>query len=337
MNIRDIARIADVTPGTVSKVLNNYPDIGEATRKHVLEIIEQHQYDPKEKARAKKKEKEHSKIGLIMESVYNPVYSQIEDILSILIHNSGYSVVGFHDNYYVQDKTEKLGEMITALEKEKLSGLFYIGGNFSAVLEEIFLKIPCPTVFIHTVLPYPSGKPTYSSIQVSHYDTALNQMRLLIEGGHQNICAAISSFIDNSVYGLRVQGYEEAVRQRPIDKIAYLETDYQLEKAYRLMREHLQKHPETTAICCVADMIAPALLKAIHDEGRKIGKDIFLLSFDGLEAAEYCVPAVSTFAQPTVEIARFAGQLMTGLIHREKEHQHVTFQPVLMKRDTFDL
>ena len=41
MNIREIARIADVTPGTVSKVLNNYPDVGEATRKHVLEIIEE--------------------------------------------------------------------------------------------------------------------------------------------------------------------------------------------------------------------------------------------------------------------------------------------------------
>ena len=46
MNIRDIARLAGVTPGTVSKVLNNYPDISTATRQHVLQIITENQYDP---------------------------------------------------------------------------------------------------------------------------------------------------------------------------------------------------------------------------------------------------------------------------------------------------
>lgn len=47
MNIRDIARLAGVTPGTVSKVLNNYPDISTATRQHVLQIITENQYDPR--------------------------------------------------------------------------------------------------------------------------------------------------------------------------------------------------------------------------------------------------------------------------------------------------
>ena len=47
MNIRDIARLANVTPGTVSKVLNNYPDISEATRQHVLQIIKENQYTTK--------------------------------------------------------------------------------------------------------------------------------------------------------------------------------------------------------------------------------------------------------------------------------------------------
>ena len=117
MNIREIARIADVTPGTVSKVLNNYPDVGEATRKHVLEIIEEYQYAPKVSPR--RKGKAIPKIGLVTEGVYNPLYSHIEDMLSILIHNSGYLVLGFHDNYHAQDKTEKMTEMIRQLEKRK--------------------------------------------------------------------------------------------------------------------------------------------------------------------------------------------------------------------------
>ena len=75
MNIREIARIADVTPGTVSKVMNNYPDVGEATRKHVLEIIEEYQYAPKVAPR--RKGKAIPKIGLVTEGVYNPLYSHI--------------------------------------------------------------------------------------------------------------------------------------------------------------------------------------------------------------------------------------------------------------------
>ena len=202
MNIREIARIADVTPGTVSKVLNNYPDVGEATRKHVLEIIEEYQYAPKVSPR--RKGKAIPKIGLVTEGVYNPLYSHIEDMLSILIHNSGYLVLGFHDNYHAQDKTEKMTEMIRQLNQEKLSGLIYIGGNFAPVPREVFRQLPCPAIFINTVLPEQEDELTYSSIQVSHFQTAFGQMKSLIDQGHQNICTVISSFIDNSVYGLRV-------------------------------------------------------------------------------------------------------------------------------------
>ena len=52
MNIRDIARLANVTPGTVSKVLNNYPDISETTRQHVLQIIAESKYAPNNSARS---------------------------------------------------------------------------------------------------------------------------------------------------------------------------------------------------------------------------------------------------------------------------------------------
>ena len=55
MNIRDIARLANVTPGTVSKVLNNYPDISEATRQNILKIIEENQYTPRNSARLDRK------------------------------------------------------------------------------------------------------------------------------------------------------------------------------------------------------------------------------------------------------------------------------------------
>ena len=335
MNIRDIARIADVTPGTVSKVLNNYPDVGEATRQHVLKIIEQYQYDPKEKARARKKEQEHPKIGLVVESVYNPLYSHMEDLLSIYIHNAGYIISSFHDNYFVQDKTEKLKELISAFEKEKLKGLIYIGGNFSQVPRELLESLPWPTVFIHSVLPLQTNKLVYSSIQVSHLETAMAQMQYLIDQGHRHICTVISSFIDNSVYGLRVQGYQAVLQKNGLagNLRFFLETDYQYDKTQKAVLRHLQEHPDTTAICCAADAMVPAILRAIHDAGRS-PDSLAIISFDGLDAMQYCVPSITTFAQPVLEMVKYADQLISGLIRKEQTHQSITFQPLLMKRES---
>lgn len=71
MNIRDIARLANVTPGTVSKVLNNYPDISEATRQHVLQIIKENQYTTKNGRAESSNRLLHHVLDLVSENVYN--------------------------------------------------------------------------------------------------------------------------------------------------------------------------------------------------------------------------------------------------------------------------
>ncbi len=331
MNIREIARLADVTPGTVSKVLNNYSDVGEATRKHVLEIIEEYRYEPKTPSR--RKGKDVPKIGLVTEGVYNPLYSHMEDMLSILIHNSGYLVSGFHDNYHSQDKTEKLTEMIRMFEKEKLSGLFYIGGNFSSVSRDVFQQLPCPTIFINTVLPEQADELLYSSVQVSHFQTAFNQMKYLLDQGHEHICAVISSLIDNSVYGVRAQAYRTALQLAGNSAHWFIETDYQYQKTYEGVKAHFLAHPETTAVCCASDTMVPAVLRALRDLDIS-PENVKTLSFDGLESAAYCVPSVTTFAQPINDMVKYSAQLMKGLIAKEQNHQHITFQPLLMRRES---
>ena len=197
MNIRDIARIANVTPGTVSKVLNNYPDISEATRQHVLKIIEENQYNPSANSRSAKSIS--PQIGLVVESVYNGLYNSFEEILSIRLHNANYTILSFHDNFYLQDKQEKFQELTSYINRHKLRGLIYIGGNFEGLSQQQFDALSCPTIFVNTVLPAHMESTAYSSVQVNHFETAFAQMNYLIEKGHTNICTLISSKIDNSV------------------------------------------------------------------------------------------------------------------------------------------
>lgn len=336
MNIRDIARLADVTPGTVSKVLNNYPDISEATKQHVLKIIEEHQYDPKANARSSKNSPENNRIGLVVEGVYNGLYSIMNQMLSIRIHNAGYTIVSFHDNFYVQNKAEKFAELRTKAERDKLCALIYIGGNFEEVPQSDFDAFPCPTIFVNTALPFHVQNNSHSSIQVSHFETAYAQMRYLIDKGHKDICTVFSSDVDNSVYAQRVNGYHAALSRAKLEHNLnyFLESHYRNDVAYTNLLPFLKQHPEITAVCCEADVIIPGILRAIHDAGKIAGKDIEVISFDGLDSMQYIIPSITTFAQPMLDMVNHIDTLLFKLINKEAKHQNVTFTPIFLKRES---
>ena len=338
MNIRDIARIANVTPGTVSKVLNNYPDISEATRQKVLAVIEENQYSPVTGSRNNPSYSTNKKlnIGLIIESVYNHLYIEMEDIISIRFHNAGYTILSFHDNYFSQDKKEKFEELLEYANDHNLSGLVYLGGNFENIPREIFKKLPCPTIFVNTVLPTAYYETNYSSIQSNHFEAGEMQMNQLIKNGHSNIALLISSLIDNSVYGLRLKGYEQALKNAGLEYNLnhIVEGDYTYSKSYQNIKNHLEKHPEISAVCCSADIMVPSLIRAIHDISRTPGKDIEIISFDGLEMLEYCIPAVSSFKQPKTEMVDTIYDLLLGLINKSRNNQHITFKCNLIVRES---
>lgn len=337
MNIRDIARLAGVTPGTVSKVLNNYPDISAATRQHVLKIITENQYDPKANAKGAKAAPESTRICLVVEAVYNEVYEWIERNLSKDLHNAGYCVAGFHDNFYIQEKQEKFNELLSYLERDKISGLVYLGGNYAQLGLQQLKRLPCPAVFINTVLPQGGEGVLYSSLLTNHYTCAEAQMRMLVEGGHQDIATVISSPNDISIYGLRQQAYRTVLTEAGLlhNLHYFLECRYMPDRAYQQLKALLEQHPEITAVCCQADIMLPGVLRAIQDVHRVPGKDVAIISFDGLESSAYSIPSVTTFAQPYKEMTDYAQQLIIGLLKGEREHQCITFNSKYIKRESF--
>lgn len=151
-------------------------------------------------------------------------------------------------------------------------------------------------------------------------------MESLIKNGHSHICMLISSKIDTSVYRLRWQAYEDALSSHGLSTEYLAESGYQCERAYRELTEVLTMHPEITAICSISDIVTPAAIRAIHDLGKIPGKDVHIISFDGMPSMHYCIPSISTFIQPRDEMAGYIYDLLLGLISDEHQHQHITFQ-----------
>lgn len=336
MNIRDIAQLANVTPGTVSKVLNNYPDISDATRQLVLKVIEENKYKPSTCARLQKAYEATPSIGLVLEGVNNGIHESMEEMLSIRLHNGDFTVLKYNDNYFSQDKTEKFQELISYGSRHKLNGMIYFGGNFENVSESVFNSLPCPVVFVNTMLPDNMEETRYSSIQVNHYETAYRQMKYLINKGHKNICTLISSNADTSIYSVRVKAYKDALKDSELTGCLnyIIEGDYTSKRSYDSVLKLLQDRPEITAVCCIADIVAPAVIRAIHDVGKEPGKDVEVISFDGLQSINYCIPSVTTFAQPKADLVICIYDLLMGLIKKERSHQHITFQTKLIPNES---
>lgn len=334
--MRDIARLANVTPGTVSKVINNYPDISEATRQKVLKVIEENEYKPSSGSRTTLNYGTNPVIGFISEGVFNELYSEMEEIALTRFHNASYTILSYHDNYYTQDKEEKFEELLAYAKNNCLKGLIYVGGNFRDIPRESFEKLPCPTVFLNTALPTFFEKSVYSSILCNNYETGKYQMGRLIANGHKNIAIVISSKDDNSNYELRYKAYKDALEENQLASCVdnVVEGRYVYDKTYTATKTFLEEHPEITAIACSADIMAPAILRAAADLKKYAPKDFELISFDGLELLKYTMPSVTTFRQPKQEMMDAAYELLIGLMTGEKQHQHMTFQNELIIRES---
>lgn len=337
MNIRDIAQLANVTPGTVSRVLNHYPDVSEQTRQRVLKIIEENQYTPRNSARQLKMATRLPQICIALEGVTNWISENIETTLLSRFYNADYPTMAIRDNHYGQDKAEKFNELTAYAKRNNLTGLIYIGGNFCEISPQAFQNFPCPIIFVNTYLPASTGTESYSSIQVNHYETAMRQMNSLIEQGHRHICVLITSFNDISIYQVRFDAYREALARHGLSPDHIVEGRYDCVHTYKNLLQCLKSDPQITAVCCGADIMAAPALRAIHDVGRAPGKDIALISFDGMYDLQYYIPSVTTFVQPWQEMANYTYDLLPGLMNGTRQHQHITFQTRLWKNESNDI
>ena len=95
INIKDIAKIAGVGVSTVSRVINNHPDVKEQTRERVLDIIRENNYIPNNSARNLKKNNTNN-IGVLIKGVFNPFFSEMLDSISKRISKAGYSMILEH-------------------------------------------------------------------------------------------------------------------------------------------------------------------------------------------------------------------------------------------------
>ena len=322
MTIKDIARTCNVSISTVSRVLNNHPDVSEAVRQKVLEVVESQGYIPNNSARDLVRSSSDA-IGVVVRGVGNLFFSDLLKTISKEIENRGYTMVLHFIN---SDADEVKAGAILEREK-KLRGLLFLGGRFDYTPTELAL-IGVPYVCCSYTNRFGSLKEEeYSSVSIDDYQAAYNAVNHLIQLGHRKIAAVIPSRTDRSIGEMRYQGYCDALHDAgiPVEESLIVETAvrYDMPTAYSVLNRMLTDGVKFTALFVPSDTMAMAAMKAIGDFGLRVPDDISVIAIDGLQVSEYITPTLTTMVQPAEEMGRKSVRILVDVLEGKGRTKHL--------------
>lgn len=332
MNIRDIARLAGVGVSTVSRVINDHPDVKDETREKILKIIKESNYIPNNSARILKKNNTNN-IGVLVKGVFNPFFAEMINIIGNRINEAGYTMILQQNDYATEDDVDNL---IAFVKEKRLQGIICLGGNFLNINDESFQFLDIPVVLTSVNTLSKESKSKFSSIGIDNVLAAKASIQYLIDKGHRNIGILLGEKNDVGISGLRLEGYKKALEE---NNIPYLEEnvfigDYDYSGAYRVTKEIINNRKDITAIFSISDIMAVGAAKSVIDQGLQVGEDISIMGFDGMDISKYYNPGITTVKQPKKNMANNSIDLLLALLAKKEDHKHIIFETKIIERES---
>ena len=327
-NIKDIAQHCGVAISTVSRVLNDHPDVSEETREKVLHAVKELHYIPNTSARNLVRTTSDT-IALLVKGVNNPFFAKLIKVIEREITRLGYTLELHHMD--TSDDELHVGAQLT--NERKLIGILFLGGRFNYSPEELAL-IHVPSVFCTYTNTFGTlDDSAYSSVAIDDKQAARIAVDTLVSLGHRRIAILADNEDDKSISELRFQGYKDALHANGIAfdpaLVACAGTFSDMGAIYRATSELIERDDSFTAIFAIADLMAIAAIKALTDHGWRVPEDCSVVAIDGLELSEYTLPTLTTLVQPVEDIGLACARTLIDLIETHGDNRQFTFEPQL--------
>ncbi|WP_243385413.1 LacI family DNA-binding transcriptional regulator [Bacillus kexueae] len=311
-NIREIAKRANVSVSTVSRVINHHPYVKEEKRKAVLEAMEQLNYIPNKNAVHLAKGKTN-RVGIVLPMVDHPYYSQLLKAISeeALMHS--YQIVIYQTNYVVEKEMIALHH----LQEKILDGVIYLSRHLSIDVMEEFEPYG-PIVLCEDV-----KHKGISSVSVDHRKAFEMAMDYLYEKGHRKIGICLgrrygtNSQIREGVYRDKLTSWNTSIQEHWI-----LDQCYHFEDGVRIFNTYTQMVQKPTAWVITNDQVAASFAIQCAQNGIHVPKDVALISFDNDPISESL--NLTTIEVPKVTMGKRAFSLfIEKMEHNNVIHDHI--------------
>ncbi|MDQ0113879.1 LacI family transcriptional regulator/LacI family purine nucleotide synthesis repressor [Paenibacillus harenae] len=340
VTVYDIAREANVSVATVSRVLNNTAPVKKSTREKIVELINKYQFQPNALARSLSK-KVTGMIGVILPDITNPFFPEVLAGLEQEARSKGYTFFlcdTVSTNGDSKEQYERESQYLNILLEKQVDGIVIIGGRINLarptkehVNEVIEVSKRVPTVLINGSLP---GHPM-NRVFADEREGAELATQHLIDLGHRDIAFA-GGYRGMSNTLQRIQGYVRTMERNglAVRKEWLLDGGFSVESGKRFMNQLLQMEERPTAIFCANDLVAIGVMKVAYKAGLQVPQDLSLIGFDDIPYAANSIPELTTVSLKGYDVGRGAADMLHQLITKSKASKNTRVRPELIIRET---
>ena len=321
--IVDVARLAGVTPTTVSRVINNRGYISEKTKKRVHEAMDELGYQPNEIARSLTKQKSNT-IGVIVPHISHPYFAKLISNLENEAAKKDYKIILCNS----KEKAEKEKQYLDMCKSNRVAGIIICSGNVESN------KIN--TGGIPVVLLEKNFEEGKLGIQCDNYQGGKLATEHLIECGFKKILH-LSGVIDEE---MPADNREKAF----IDVCSKNEIEYFIKKYdidtynqmnyYDYIKAALNEIEGVDGIFASSDLIAAQVIQVCNEIKIRIPEDIKLVGFDDVDISQLTTPRITTVHQPIKEMARLSIELIDAKYNNIEVNEKTILPIKLIIRDS---
>lgn len=320
ITIYDVAREANVSMATVSRVVNGNPNVKPVTRKKVQEVIERLGYRPNAVARGLASKKTTT-VGVIIPDISNIFFAElargIEDIATMYKYNI---ILSNSD----QNKEKELHLFNTMLGKQ-VDGIVFMGGHITPEHVDEFERSPVPVVLAGSI----EESEKIPSVNIDYEQAAYDSVKEFIGRGHKHIAFVIGPLYEPDITVKKLNGYKRALEDAniPFNEELIIEGDYTYDSGIEAFEKMLELSEKPTAILVGADEMALGVVHGAEDKGYSIPEDFEVITSDNTRLSLMVRPQLTTIVQPLYDIGAVAMRLLTKLMNKEKVSEQKVVLP----------
>lgn len=318
-SIKDVAELAGVGVGTVSRVINNHPAVKSETREKVNAAIKQLNYIPNEVARNFKMQKS-TMVALLLPSIWHPFFSELAYYIEDELDREGYKLMLCNSG----GRPDKELYYLDMLTQNKVAGI--IGITYNDIEDSVSTDIPIISIDRHF------GKKITCVTSDNYTGGRIALKELVIAGAKKVAYLGITDSVYSEVI-LRKKGFIDEAASRGINYIVFEENfevyddDKYFENFFKL-----EEHQDVDGIFANTDMLAAKYIDKAIKYGLQVPEDVKVIGYDGIQDNKLFRPILSTIRQPVEEMARMSVKLLLRKIEGELLEQEIYRIPVMYRR-----
>ena len=330
MTIKDLAAKTGYAVATVSRVLNNHPNVSEKARAVIMEAVEESGFQLN--ANAKQLKQQHAtSILVVVKGTANELFSELLVTIQSRVSETQYPLVVD----YLDEEANEVRRALQLCREKKPLGILFLGGNIQSFRAD-FDKIDVPCVVLTNDMSE-LAFPNLSSVTVDDVEACRCAVDSLIELGHRKIAVIGGEVATSDVGRARFEGCLKSFRSHDIafdPELDYRGVRFSYQDGYNAAMDLLEKGREFTALFTASDVMAVGAIRALYEKGLRVPEDVSVIGFDGLDVGSFLIPKLSSVVQPAQMMARRSVEILISQIENENLAVHETVSFELWERES---